>query len=91
MSSNNYCDGCTCGRADAAQQTNGNGNGNEHDSAADPNSFAPENVQDGTAPRQQRSFTAPIGWEEQTEGVEKPSIPLRSKQWWNKPEDGEHT
>lgn len=81
MSSNNFCEGCTCGRAEA----NGNGTANN---GADESTFAPENVQDGSAPRQQRSFTAPIGWEEQTEGVEKPSIPLRSKQWWNKPEDG---
>ena len=35
-----------------------------------------------------RSFTAPLDWQEPTEGIE-PAVPLRSKMWWNNPEDGE--
>jgi dihydroxy-acid dehydratase len=38
--------------------------------------------------RQARSFTAPTDWVDATEGIE-PAIPLRSKAWWNNPEDGE--
>lgn len=38
--------------------------------------------------RPERSFTAPLDWAEPTEGVE-PAVPLRSKMWWNNPEDGE--
>ena len=40
------------------------------------------------APRPERSFTAPQDWVEPTEGIE-PAVPLRSKMWWNNPEDGE--
>ena len=38
--------------------------------------------------RQERSFTAPADWVEPTSGIE-PAVPLRSKMWWNNPEDGE--
>lgn len=38
--------------------------------------------------RPDRSFTAPEDWVEPTEGVEL-AIPLRSKAWWNNPNDGE--
>ena len=37
--------------------------------------------------RPERSFTAPEGWVEPTEGIE-PAVPLRSKAWWNNPTDG---
>ena len=38
--------------------------------------------------RQERSFTSPLDWIEPTEGVE-PAIPLRSKKWFNAPDDGQ--
>jgi dihydroxy-acid dehydratase len=38
--------------------------------------------------REERSFTAPTDYVEPTEGVE-PAIPLRSKTWFNNPQDGE--
>jgi dihydroxy-acid dehydratase len=37
--------------------------------------------------RQARSFTAPHDYVERNEGIE-PAIPLRSKEWWNNPDDG---
>ena len=67
-----YCEGCTCGRAQAAQ--NGIVNGVAEDPS--PDAFG-----------QTRSFTAPKGEEEETEGIE-PAVPLRSKNWWNNPQDG---
>lgn len=39
------------------------------------------------AAREQRSFTAPMDSSD-TEGIE-PAVPLRSKMWFNNPEDGE--
>jgi dihydroxy-acid dehydratase len=38
--------------------------------------------------RPERSFTAPADWVDPAEGVE-PAVPLRSKAWWNNPQDGE--
>jgi dihydroxy-acid dehydratase len=38
------------------------------------------------ARREERSFTAPSDWIEPTEGIE-PAVPLRSKLWFNNPED----
>ncbi|RSH87148.1 hypothetical protein EHS25_003639 [Saitozyma podzolica] len=38
------------------------------------------------ARREARSFTAPSGYTEPTEGIE-PAVPLRSKLWFNNPED----
>ncbi|GFZ51261.1 hypothetical protein JCM24511_09019 [Saitozyma sp. JCM 24511] len=38
------------------------------------------------ARREPRSFTAPSGYTEPTEGIE-PAVPLRSKLWFNNPED----
>ncbi|EIW72525.1 dihydroxy-acid dehydratase [Tremella mesenterica] len=36
--------------------------------------------------RPERSFTSPLDWVEPTEGIE-PAVPLRSKKWFNSPED----
>jgi hypothetical protein len=41
------------------------------------------------ARREARSFTAPSGYTEPTEGIE-PAVPLRSKLWFNNPEDSEY-
>lgn len=48
-----------------------------------------ETVEDAAraSARPERSFTAPLDWVEPTEGIE-PAVPLRSKMWWNNPEDG---
>ena len=69
-----FCQDCTCGRA----QAHANGTGGD------------EVVEDlvEEQPRPERSFTAPTDWVEPTEGIE-PAVPLRSKSWWNNPADGE--
>jgi dihydroxy-acid dehydratase len=71
----NFCQDCTCGRAQAE------GLRAQADALPDPDPIAVR------PPRQERSFTAPTDWIEPTEGVE-PAVPLRSKMWWNNPNDG---
>ncbi|ORY26905.1 dihydroxy-acid/6-phosphogluconate dehydratase [Naematelia encephala] len=61
---NNFCEGCTCGRAEAAGAA----------------------ATDAAVNQSTRSFTAPTGWVEPSEGVE-PAVPLRSKLWFNNPQD----
>ena len=66
------CEGCTCGRA----------NGVHYDGPA------PSVNGHGPGPRREvKSFTAPAGWVDETEGIE-PAVPLRSKLWFNNPKDG---
>lgn len=65
-----YCDGCTCGRAEGRAESGG--------------LAAPEAYE--AAAREERSFTAPMDLSE-AEGIE-PAVPLRSKMWFNNPEDG---
>lgn len=66
-----YCEGCTCGRAEGGRAESGG-------------LAAPEAYE--AAAREERSFTAPMDFAE-TEGIE-PAVPLRSKMWFNNPEDG---
>ena len=67
-----FCEGCTCGRAEGGRAESGG-------------LAAPEAYE--AAARDARSFTAPMDAGE-SEGIE-PAVPLRSKMWFNNPEDGE--
>jgi dihydroxy-acid dehydratase len=66
-----FCEGCTCGRAEGRAESGG--------------LAAPEAYE--AAARDARSFTAPMDIGE-SEGIE-PAVPLRSKMWFNNPEDGQ--
>ncbi len=84
MATPQFCDNCTCGRAQAAAAqatTTGAGvaGGVSSDELAAAESF--EQIR-----REARSFTSPADWTEPTEGIE-PAVPLRSKIWFNNPND----
>lgn len=78
-----FCENCTCGRAQAA---NGIAGANGAPGRAEANVLAAPEARELQA-RDPRSFTSPADWQEPTEGIE-PAVPLRSKEWFSKPDDG---
>lgn len=74
MSTPQFCDNCNCGRAQAAA-----------DSGVNSNEPAAEEIFERLR-REARSFTSPADWKEPAEGIE-PAVPLRSKVWFNNPDD----